>query len=89
VAGVLVLPLLFLSPSAALAQAGTITKGMQNNCANDYKKFCGDYGLQTSALNLCMRKAGPSLSPACVQALVQAGKISQAEVNKIKAQLGR
>jgi hypothetical protein len=72
-----------------LAQAGTITKGMQNNCANDYKKFCGDYGLQTSALNLCMRKAGPSLSPACVQALVQAGKISQAEVNKIKAQLGR
>jgi hypothetical protein len=90
-AGVLVfaLPLLFVSPSAALAQAGNITKGMQNNCANDYKKFCGDYGLQTSALNLCMRKAGPSLSPACVQALVQAGKISQAEVDKIKAKLGR
>jgi hypothetical protein len=76
-------------PSAALAQAGTITKGMQNNCANDYKKFCGDYGLQTAALNLCMKKAGPSLSPACVQALVQAGKISQAEVDKIKAQMGR
>ena len=75
--------------SSAFAQAGTITKGMQNNCANDYKKFCGDYGLQTSALNLCMKKAGPSLSPACVQALVQAGKISQAEVDKIKAKLGR
>jgi hypothetical protein len=81
------LPLLILAPSAALAQAGTITKGMQNNCANDYKKFCGDYGLQTAALNLCMKKAGPSLSPACVQALVQAGKISQGEVNKIKAQM--
>ena len=74
------------APSAARAQAGTITKGMQNNCANDYKKFCGDYGLQTSALNLCMRKAGPGLSPACVQALVQAGKISQADVDRIKAQ---
>ena len=72
--------------SAAFAQAGTISKGMQNNCANDYKKFCGDYGLQTSALNLCMRKAGPGLSPACVQALVQAGKISQADVDRIKAQ---
>jgi len=71
----------------AFAQAGTITKGMQNNCANDYKKFCGDYGLQTAALNLCMKKAGPSLSPACVQALVQAGKVSQAEVDKIKAQM--
>ena len=90
-AGVLfvALPLLFLAPSQAMAQAGTITKGMQNNCANDYKKFCGDYGLQTAALNLCMKKAGPSLSPACVQALVQAGKISQAEVDKIKAKMGR
>ena len=89
-AGVLVfaLPLLFLSPPAAFAQAGNITKGMQNNCANDYKKFCGDYGLQTSALNLCMRKAGPSCGP-CVQALVQAGKVSQAEVDKVKAKLGR
>jgi hypothetical protein len=83
----LALPLFVLAPSAALAQAGKITKGMQNNCVNDYKKFCGDYGLQTAALNLCMRKAGPSLSPACVQALVQAGKISQAEVDKIKEQM--
>jgi len=74
-------------PSLAFAQAGTITPGMQNNCANDYKKFCGDYGLQTAALNLCMKKAGPSLSPACVQALVQAGKVSQADVDRIKAQM--
>ena len=71
----------------AWAQAGTITPAMQNNCANDYKKFCGDYGLQSSALNLCMRKAGPSLSPACVKALVQAGKVSQAEVDRVKAKM--
>ncbi|HZP09642.1 hypothetical protein [Methyloceanibacter sp.] len=75
------------APSAVLAQAGSITKGMQDNCANDYRKFCGDYGLQTAALNLCMKRAGPSLSPACVQALVQAGKVSQAEVDRIKAQM--
>jgi hypothetical protein len=74
-------------PSAALAQAGTITKEMQNNCVNDYKKFCGEYGLQSAALNLCMKKAGPSLSPGCVQALVHAGKVSQADVDKIKAQM--
>lgn len=72
--------------SVAWAQAGTITKDMQNFCVNDYKKFCGDYGLQTAALNLCMRKAGPGLSPACVSALVKAGKVSQAEVNRVKAQ---
>ncbi len=75
------------APSAAFAQAGTITPAMQNNCANDYRKFCGDYGLQSNALNLCMKKVGPSLSPACVQALVQAGKVSQAEVDRIKAQM--
>ena len=76
-----------LVPSAVWAQAGTITKDMQNNCVNDYKKFCGDYGLQSAALNLCMKKAGPSLSPACVQALVQAGKVSQTDVDRIKAQM--
>ncbi len=83
----LIVCLLCGGASSAFAQAGTITKGMQNSCVNDYKKFCGDYGLQTSALTLCMKKAGPSLSPACVQALVQAGKVSQAEVDKIKAQM--
>ena len=82
---VLILCCVGSAPSAAFAQAGTITKGMQTYCVNDYKKFCGDYGLQSNALNLCMRKAGPGLSPACVQALVQAGKISQAEVDKLKA----
>ncbi len=74
------------SPSAAWAQAGTVSKDMQTYCVNDYKKFCGDWGLNSSGLNLCMRKAGPSLSPACVQALVKAGKVSQAEVDKVKAQ---
>jgi hypothetical protein len=83
---VLMVCLASAASSPAWSQAGTITKGMQNNCANDYKKFCGDYGLQTAALNLCMRKAGPGLSPACVQALVQAGKVSQADVDRIKAQ---
>ena len=83
---VLILCFVCSTQSAAWAQAGTITKGMQNNCVNDYKKFCGDYGLQTAALNLCMRKAGPGLSPACVQALVQAGKVSQADVDRIKTQ---
>lgn len=86
---VLVLALASASPRVAWSQAGSITPAMQNNCVNDYKKFCGEYGLQSSALNLCMKKAGPSLSPACVRALVQAGKISQAEVDRIKAQMGR
>jgi hypothetical protein len=66
--------------------AAAIPKDVQNNCVNDYKKFCSDYGLGSNALKLCMRKAGPGLSPACVQSLVRAGQVSQAEVDKIKAQ---
>jgi hypothetical protein len=87
VASVAIICFVGSAPSAAWAQAGAISKDMQNNCVNDYKKFCGDYGLQSAALNLCMKKAGPGLSPACVQALVQAGKVSQAEVDRIKAQM--
>lgn len=83
---VLILCFICSASSQAWSQAGTITPAMQNNCAADYKKFCGDYGLQTAALNLCMRKAGPGLSPACVDALVAAGKVSQAEVDRVKAQ---
>jgi hypothetical protein len=86
-ASVFMLGCVAAAPTLVFAQAGTISKDIQNYCVNDYKKFCGDYGLQTAALNLCMKKAGPSLSPACVQALVAAGKVSQADVDKIKAQM--
>ena len=84
---ILMLGCVVSAPTLVWAQAGAITKDMQNYCVNDYKKFCGDYGLQSAALNLCMKKAGPSLSPACVQALVAAGKVSQADVDKVKAQM--
>ena len=33
------------SPSAAWAQAGKISKDMETYCVNDYKTFCGEYGL--------------------------------------------
>src|SRR3990172_6838947 len=84
---ILMLGCVVSAPTMVFAQAGNISKDMQNYCVNDYKKFCGDYGLQTAALNLCMKKAGPSLSPACVSALVAAGKVSQADVDKVKAQM--
>ena len=82
----LILGLAWLAPSAPAHAQAAIPKDVQNNCVNDYKRFCGDYGLGSNALKLCMRKAGPSLSPACVQALVRAGQVSQAEVDKVKSQ---
>ena len=56
---ILMLGCVVSAPTLVWAQAGTITKGMQNNCVNDYKKFCGDYGLQTAALESLHEEGGP------------------------------
>jgi hypothetical protein len=60
------------------------SKAVQQACGTDYRKYCGEYGLETAALRTCMDKAGKSLSSGCVQALVQSGEVSQAEVNRRK-----
>ncbi|MGH6737123.1 MAG: hypothetical protein ACRECX_13765 [Methyloceanibacter sp.] len=59
-------------------------KIVQQNCRTDYKKYCGEYGLESTALRACMDRNGNSLSKACVQALVKSGEVSQAEVNRRK-----
>ena len=51
----------------------------------DYKKFCGEYGIETAALRTCMDKNGHSLTKTCVRALIDAGEVSQAEVDRRKS----
>lgn len=68
----------------ATAHAGAYSQAVQQYCRADYKKFCADYGLETSALRSCMDRNGKSLSKGCVQALVRDGYVSQAEVNRRK-----
>lgn len=70
---------------AGAANADRYSKALQKACAKDYKEHCGEYGLKSSALRLCMDKAGKKLSKACVNALVKSGEVSQAEVNRRKA----
>jgi len=69
---------------AAVAQAGAYSKAVQQYCRADYKKFCGEYGLETSGLRSCMDRNGKKLSKSCVRALVRDGQVSQAEVNRRK-----
>ena len=59
------------------------------HCANDYRSFCHQWGLETKGLENCMRKHGDKLTNACVAALVKNGDVSQAEVNRRKKELGR
>jgi hypothetical protein len=66
------------------ALSAPITKLEQQECRNDYHKLCGEYGLDTPALRTCMDKAGRSLSKGCVEALIDAGEVSRAEVDRRK-----
>ena len=59
------------------------------HCANDYRKFCHAWGLETKGLENCMRKHGDKLTNSCIAALVKSGNVSQAEVNRRKKALGR
>jgi hypothetical protein len=69
---------------ALAGPASSYSKAVQQFCRADYKKYCGEYGLETAALRSCMDRNGKSLSNACVRALVEDGQISQAEVNRRK-----
>jgi hypothetical protein len=76
--------LAWLASPAAAAKTYQYSKQVQNACASDYHAHCGDYGIETEALRLCMNKAGESLSHSCVNALVADGQVSRAEVERRK-----
>lgn len=68
----------------ATASAQSYSKAVKQFCAADYHKYCGEYGLESAALRICMDKNGHVLSKGCVNALVASGEVSQAEVNRRK-----
>ena len=76
--------LAFASISPSAESASRYSKQLQRACANDYKANCGQYGIETEAMRLCMDRAGHRLSKTCVKALVAEGEVSRAEVNRRK-----
>ena len=75
---VLVLP---VSVSPGWAQH-KYSRAVQDACVKDYKAHCGEYGIETEALRLCMDRAGRQLTKSCVDALVAAGEVSKKEVER-------
>ena len=69
--------------SVTAAEAG------KRKCADDYRRFCSQWGLETRGLENCMRRHGDRLSHACIRGLIQAGAVSQAEVDRRRRELGR
>ena len=70
--------------SAVDADAKPITEAEKKHCASAYHKYCGEYGLESAALRNCMSRIGRSLSNACIDALMEAGEVSRADVERRK-----
>ena len=70
--------------AAKSESAHTYSHAVQVACSTDYRKHCAEYGLETEGLRVCMGKVAQRLSEACVNALVNAGEISKAEVETRK-----
>jgi hypothetical protein len=58
-------------------------------CANDYMDNCHTHKLGTPELSACMRKAGPKLTPSCLNALVEEGLVSSKEIAQRRAAAAR
>lgn len=74
----------FLFPVPADAESG-ITEREKRDCQADYHKYCSEYGLGTNALRACMSRNIKKVSHVCVAALVDAGEMSQAQADKLRA----
>jgi hypothetical protein len=82
---------LLIAFALIVGTAGSVQASRNNirHCADDYRRFCHQWGLETRGLENCMRRHGDRLTNACIAALVQAGEVSQAEVNHRRQALGR
>jgi len=72
--------------AAAAGETSRYSEALQTACAEDYRRHCGEYGIETEALRLCMDRNGKSLTKTCVNALVAEGEVSRAEVERRKKQ---
>jgi hypothetical protein len=59
----------------------------QMNCASDYYAYCSQFQVGSKELRLCMRRVGPKLSKACLDALIADGEVSKEEVAKKKQEI--
>jgi len=75
--------------AAILFTASAAEATGKRKCAEDYRRFCSQWGLETRGLQNCMRQHGDQLTPRCIKGLIKAGAVSQAEVDRKRAALGR
>lgn len=70
-----------------ISDASAVSFKVKLACANDYYSYCSKHAPDTPGVRQCMRVNGPKLSKTCVNALIDAGEVSQAEVARRAASL--
>lgn len=71
--------------SLQASPAAAVSMSVKMACMTDYLSNCSQHAIGSPALRSCMRAVGPRLSKRCVSALVAAGEVSQAEVDRKRA----
>jgi hypothetical protein len=69
--------------SATQASAASLT--VQLACAADYYAYCSKHDSEGPGVRQCMRANGEKLSSRCLNALIGAGEVSKAEVERRSA----
>ncbi len=75
-------------PAAIALFAGQPSQALAANlavelaCASDYFSYCSQHDPDSQEARLCMRVNGAKLSQRCIRALVAAGEVSKAEVER-------
>jgi hypothetical protein len=82
--GFLVVLAVCWNASLCNAEPRKITEAEKNFCAEAYRKYCSEYGLESAALRNCMDRNGRALPHNCVEALIDAGEVSRSEVERRK-----
>ena len=80
---------LLIGLAVIIFTAGSAMATGKRQCAEDYRRFCSQWGLETRGLENCMRRHGDQLSKRCIKGLIAVGAVSQAEVDRRRAALGR
>lgn len=82
-------PAIMLTALALIVFSAGVAEAGKRKCAEDYRRFCSQWGLGTRGLENCMRRHGDQLTKACVRGLIAAGAVSQAEVDRRRRAAGR
>ena len=74
------LALAFSALALCTSAASAVSTRVQSACAGDYMAYCSQHDPDGPGARKCMRANGLKLSQGCVNALIDAGEVSRAEV---------